>query len=430
VSGLRRHERDPGLPARAGEPGLAAPAPEEVGRFFQARLALPEEPAVAAVEWTHARWKPGVSLTCAYEVVLEDGTRVPLAAKRYADGKDRLLAARDATHAIAGRAVVADERLVLFRAAADRELAGLDGRVLARAVERAGLAPPRSVRRRRVRVELLRYKPERRAVARLDLRVRHATPDRMQVLARLHPPARVGAIAERRRALAALGAREILPPFLGADPPSGALFEAWLELDVAAPGTFGHAGDAARLLAVLHRVPLGDARADAGTEEDELAPLFAIDAELARAFARRPVPPSAPAGACAWIHGDFHADQIARGRGARDARGRAWLLDLDRVGPGDPLRDLGAWIADHLDESPDTSFEGAATPLLEAYEEAGGREVDARRLELVVADELVARGAAAIRRLERDALLHARRALDRAREVARRSPRPDGRVRA
>ncbi len=423
MSGLRPRERDAALPARAGEPRLAAPGVEEIARGFREALAPEGAPFVTRVEWTYARWKPGVSITCAYALALEDGTSVVVAAKRYVDGKDRLLAARAAAGDGPGgprrRAWFEDAQLVLWTPAGDRELAGLDERKLARAAEGAGLVPVRAIRRRRLERALLRYKPERRAVLRLDLCLRDAEPDRLRILARVHPRERAGEIAESRRALRELGGEEFVPAFLGADTEAGILFEAWLEVDAAAPGTFGHAREAGRLLASLHRLPVDPEALRTESEVDDLAPLFAIDPALERAVAGLPALPTG--GPYAWRHGDFHPDQIARER----RTGRPRLLDLDRVGVGDPLRDLASWIADHLDEDPGTSFEAAAFPLLECYEESGGLEVDPRRLELLVADELVLRGAAAIRRLQAGAVEHARRALEHAREIARR-----GRVRA
>ncbi len=151
-----------------------------------------------------------------------------------------------------------------------------------------------------------------------------------------------------------------------------------------------------------------------GNEPEDQRSLFAIDPELERAYSARPRIDTTAVRA--WCHGDFHPDQVAYERRS----GRPWLLDLDRLHAGDPVRDLASWIADHLDEDPQATFEEAAGPLVEPYLGAHGVSIDPRRLALLAADELVLRAAAAIRRLESGALEHARASLESARRLAAR----------
>ena len=125
---------------------------------------------------------------------------------------------------------------------------------------------------------------------------------------------------------------------------------------------------AARALAKLHRCPLpaGPAR---GVDElllrchprhPFLALAFpelscAVDGivERARALARRlaPVPTTA-------VHGDFHLGQV------HVEGGRAWLVDFDALGFGDPASDLGnvlVFLADKLRREP------ALAPMVDAF---------------------------------------------------------------
>src|SRR5262245_20949039 len=92
--GLRERERDPELPALAGEANLRPPSVEEVLELASAHLARPDAPALSAGRWDYARWKPGVSITSVYTLRFEDGVEQPVVAKRYVDGKERTLPAR------------------------------------------------------------------------------------------------------------------------------------------------------------------------------------------------------------------------------------------------------------------------------------------------------------------------------------------------
>lgn len=416
MTGLRHHERDARLPSLLGEPHLVPPSEDHVAELVGAVLLHEQSPALTDVTWEYARYKPGVSITCAWRLLFADGAERLVAGKRYADGKAASLAEREpasaALEALCGRlvprAILAERALTLWAFPADRMLTGLeallDARMVARVVENAGRLPPRSVRRKTVTTTLLRYKPERRAVFAIDLPSRDASLAAVRLAGRSLPPERLREVHATRLA------------FEGC----GYLLEEWLDLDPRVPGSFADPELAGRLLARLHALPLPlpetvrDAR---GTSALDLARLFGREPALARLAARVVDVP-----ACAratWSHGDFHADQIASERGARGIA----LLDLDLLGRGAPRDDLASWIADRLSED-DVSFEEAAEPLLDGYRGAGGAPPGSKELRAAAAQELVRRAAGALRRLERDAVEKAERRLERAIALGRAGATP------
>ena len=250
----------------------------------------------------------------------------------------------------------------------------------------------------------------------LEYSVRGARPGKRAVIGRLLPA------ATARRAFAArwiLGASEpelLVPRALVTDTPHGIALEEWLDLVTFAPDTFGHAEQAGAALGRLHRHPLpAGVPAAAAEDPGQHESLFAIDPELARRSRELRIPTFD--GPSTWTHGDFHPDQVAR----ETRTGRWRLLDLDLVGPGDPIRDLASWIADQLLEGGAISPTGAAAALLDGYRSAGCPPVNRSRLWASVARQLVSRGAAAIRRLERGALEKATTAIHWASELAPRS---------
>ena len=160
----------------------------------------PGAPGIASVDWEYARWKPGVSVTCTYEVGFEDGSREVVVAKRYADGKDRILSSRplkgqhwkETSPRLIPRVALREEATLLFTHVADRELKGmpyfLERKKTAKILRETGLAAAGLVRRRRLEYELLRYKPERRAVYRLQVKLRDEARTRFQVGCRIFRP--------------------------------------------------------------------------------------------------------------------------------------------------------------------------------------------------------------------------------------------------
>jgi len=432
--GLRERVRDPGLPARAGEPHLAPLAPDRLLELVTACMVRPGAEAPRSARWDYARWKPGVSMTATYALAYADGSEEIVVGKRYADGKERTLRDRPGRASLEERidalcprllprVVRVEEGLFLFTVPADRVLRGLplflDVKKLASTITRAGIAPAGTVRRRKTALTLLRYKPERRAVYKIDLRLRTEDKRRVALAGRVLPPAGAERVAAARAALQAAGAGALVPPLAGQNLAQGYLLEPWLELVTFEPDAFGHAREAAAVLARLHALePPAELRPPRGASTSDLSKLFRVDARLGRLAGPRRAAP-VPAGARrAFCHGDFHPDQVAR-----LGEGGSWcLLDLDLLHAGDPTRDLACWIADWVIESGRDAAEGART-LLDGYRAAGGAVPDERHLWALVATELVDRAASTVRRLEEGAVERALTALETARALA---PRASG----
>jgi hypothetical protein len=427
MTGLRERRLDPRLPAAAGDVALVPPDPEEIGALVEEYLLAEDGPLVVAVSLEYARWKPRTSVTCLYDVQLADGVGLTLGLKRYASDKARQLAGKLAGQRTASSrpgharelALLPEESLLLWLFPRDRVLAGiepsLDPRWFARTVEAAGLLPERSVRRRRLRTCVLRYKPERRCVVRFDLHLRPGGALR-HVVARFHPPGTLEAQLRRRLGFERAVDDGLVPDTLFVDGRRGLVVERWLDVEAAAPCDFEHAPVAGGILARIHRsLPAEGAGGPALRLPSDLPELFAADARLGSLGAELPAPlRDRP---ITWIHGDVHPDQFARERGDGSWR----LLDLDAVGPGDPMRDLASWAADHLHERPGTEVDDAIEALVTGY--GPRRHVDFRRLLPRLAEELVLRAAAALRRLEEDAVEVALRDLRLAAELRGRTGR-------
>ena len=92
--GLREYERDPRLPALAGEEALCLPSSAEAFDLVRRHLVTAAAPAIEAVELVYARWKPGTSSTGSYRVDFDGGERATVTLKTYLAGKDEELARR------------------------------------------------------------------------------------------------------------------------------------------------------------------------------------------------------------------------------------------------------------------------------------------------------------------------------------------------
>jgi hypothetical protein len=425
VTGLREYLRDGTLPARAGEPELAPYSPARVATELLPRLA-PQLELQGAPELVYARWKPGLSTLAAYGLPCGE-TQHWLALKLHADGAE---AGRLAGDRSKGRFGTLAELELQWRAEpefgrlawifpADRELPGaarlFDTGRLARWLAEQDLVDGERVRRKHTQVRLVRYRPESRAVLQLTVGLEGAggAKRRLELAARCLPPAIAARVSEQRRRFereATSGA--LAPPLLGWEPRTGLVLEPWLSLETRGSTEFGHAAAAGALLAALHRVAGWEAALRSSPPPlDPLVPWFERFPELAAA---RPALAAPPSRTRAWVHGDFHPDQVAR----QPATRREMLLDLDRLGAGDPADDLAEWIADRLAAENELEFAAAAEPLLDGYRAADGREPERDDLVLRCAAALVRRAAAALRRLEVDAVGRAGRLLERARGVA------------
>ena len=427
MTALRAYARDRALPAALGDAGLVLPEDDALAALVAARLAGPGV-TLEGVELLHARWKPGVALVGLYRVqVAGHGERL-VGYKRHVGGKGARLASDFVPEE---RAVTAATPLLatapldggdghLWTFPADRDLRGaqraFDLDRFARRFDEAGVCPGFVLRKRASHLEVLRYKPERRVVARLDAKLRGEggadTRAARRFGLRVLPLGEAAGVAARRRQLEAALARQhgaaearvataastLVPRLAHFDERDGLLVEDWLDGATHTSTEFRHAAEAGAALAALHAAPLSpdvagerSAAASGPAGLDVLARLTGLEAATRRLGAalaahghgRRTV----------FVHGDFHPDQVlTTGEGPR-------LLDLDTLGLGAPEVDLASWIADHLTEAPSVTYTDAAATLVREYTRRGGA-FDADRLGLEVGAALLARAAAAVRRLE------------------------------
>lgn len=429
MSGLRGYARDAAPLFACGDGRLAPPSEAELLALACALLARPAAPQPTAARWVYARWKPGTSLTAGFELDYADGERRWVSWKRYAGGKaedlarrrERPVAAEAADTRLLEHAILPANGAHLWAPPFDRELPGLErGSDLRRAKRwflEQGLFPGRAVRSGSSRAQLLRYKPERRAVLRLDLRLRPLAGGEKTaetLAARALPPEEAARIARARIAWQEGPRARIGPRMVAWEERAGLVYEEWLEVDTCAHDAFELACEAGELLARLHAECAPEVVPASVQEVSAAAALLATQPELCGRVRPIDAPVRASGADRVWVHGDFHTDQLARGR--RD--GALRLLDLDRLGPGRPHEDLGSWIADHLVERPDDGLRAAGAALLDGYASARGRPPRRAELALAVAEALVQRAAGALRRLEAGAPAKAARLLDLAREIA------------
>lgn len=445
MNGLKPYQRDRMLPALAGEAGLCPPAPADLLDLVGDLLAIGSatSPPLIGAELEYARWKPKTSITAGYRLSFADGSSRLIVYKRYSGEKathierdfdpgDR---ARQREDRLRSFAVLPRENLCLYAFPADRVLTGLsrliDMQRTARLLSSLGLSPGLCsggrLRWRRSQATLLRYKPERRAVFRLDLALRDERGDLSgrRLAARVLPPEAAGRLRVARSTCFGAATPRIGPLLIGVEERTGLVFEEWLDVDVPDAEDFASARAAGATLARLHALPIptgatGPAGTAGGARDSPLdspidssgASLFSIDARLAARASRIGPPPRS--GPVTWTHGDLHPDQVAR----RRDDGETVLLDLDNLRPGSPVDDLASWIADALAADLCAGLEAAAHDLLEGYRANGGGAPLARTLRTRVANELVARAAAALRRLEAGAIDRARALLERAENLA------------
>jgi hypothetical protein len=183
MSPLCAYERDLQLPADLGEPWLCPPGEAAALELIAEHLARDSDHHPTRARLVHARWKPAVSVAALYEVEFGAGAPTLVGLKLHAGAKAARLEAepsdpRAGEHdsRLRPRAIVADGRGTLWQWIADRELRGLvrlydrgrTKRWLGRLEACVGL----ELHRRGLHYELLRYKPERRAVIALDVDLR------------------------------------------------------------------------------------------------------------------------------------------------------------------------------------------------------------------------------------------------------------------
>lgn len=410
--GLAAHARDALLPTSIGDP--AAPSTELLLEAIQRCMVDDGAPRAVSARWVFARWKPGQALACGYEVLFSDGVTRWINAKWRAGFKP--LAVRDQQRVDGLRALVFDAQLgfTLALFPFDPELPGLarvlDLRRLARWFSALGLGAPLKVRPGPSRVEVLRYKPERRAVARLALKLReHDDAPRVARtwFARVHPPQWSRRAAELRTQFDARVAPSLCPRLCASDARTGVWIEEALEVVACGADDFAHAFEAGATLARLHATELADAEVPAADALD-FSEWRTCAPWVAQALCAPPIP-----GPRVWRHGDFHPDQLAQ---ASDGSWR--LLDLDALTLGDARADLASWIADAVAAAPQRAWREHALALLEGYGSLRGAAPRVDELAPWVALALQRLACGALRRLESGALERSRSLAELAASVA------------
>jgi len=426
MTALRQYERDLELSHRLGDASLGLPGVDAFVALVNLHLVPTEAPRALSAELGFARWKPGIAILGTWNVQFEDESTRHVSWKAYAGPKaasvgldfranDHMRAAAEPLHAYA---YLPEAGAVLTSFPVDRVLRGaarvLDLRRTARDLDGHGAWPDRIMRRRSSRIELLRYKPERRAVLRLDAKLKTPRDGRPQEIAgscrlgvRVLPPAEAAQIL-RRRAEAPAG---IFPRVVHCQSEHGLIYEEWVEGKPYAADAFGHAEEAARLLEALHQPISGHParRVDRGGAKELLGRVPGLW-EAAEALQG---PPAIPASH--WIHGDFHPDQWTQtSTGLR-------LLDADALRPGAPEEDLASWAADRLQAQTSLSLDDALAPSLTGYSERG-QALDPKLLGQLTTEQLIQRAAAGLRRLQEGAEQQAWQLIQRAQQLATEAP--------
>ena len=203
------------------------------------------------------------------------------------------------------------------------------------------------IRDRRSDVAVVSYRPERRLVARVCLKLRRESERlRRDVFVRYYPEGRGETVAANLSAV-----HSVVP----SPEPLGTVLDGRLTVETALDGAplaeraeSADPVELAALLTTLHQAPPppGSGRtlaavALAATRAVEhlraVLPATTSDGRYVElSLARPPAPSTAPR----LVHGDLHSEQIQL-----TSHGPA-LLDVDRLGAGDPMVDLGTLAAD------------------------------------------------------------------------------------
>lgn len=426
------------VPVDAALPGLAGLL--DVSWFLGAAGALAAGGAAAvSCRPVYVRYKPGTNAVAVHELAFADG-RAPLlvqgkclAAADWDNARDKAVATDWATPATgAPLALCPDERILLLAFPNDPALDGLRFAAHAKRMQRAIYAHcdflPEAewrVSDRRLELTPVRFKPEKRAVVRLDTRAVHRLTGERRPL-RLY--ARVDADGRGRHDLAVLThiqAHLAAHAVVGAPRPLTYDADHHLLLVADAGGAscagIANAGAMGLALAALHALPaptlpmrpfaahLDDARDTARTVAALDTALAAPAARLLEALMNRAHDAGTPS---VVTHGDCHPGQVLV-----DGP-RIVLLDFDRCHLGDAAADLGNYLA-HADAAilAGGPVEPTEARLLQAYGEGGGRRPDAARLALWRALGLLQLAASPFRALDPKWPVRAAAILERGREV-------------
>ncbi len=296
-------------------------------------------------ELIYLRYKPWTNCLVAYSLFVDGDLTFVHATAHRADDKDKSLKALEKFRGESPlKPVILPQNIIVRAFPTDRKLAALE--LLSRRPARRKLlqkALPEHPELWDADLNILRYKPERRLVARL------VAPDGSQALLKLYHDgdfkrARAGAEAFSRGAL-------LSAPLLGIHPRHRVLVWRWLD---AAPcdALLGENPEVAeavgRTLAILHAQPA--AGLTPVTRAEESSPLKAaalhvawLLPELAARVER--LADGLDTRLCAApprqipVHGDFSADQALR-----TPAGMA-IIDFDAAALGDPAWDFGTFMA-------------------------------------------------------------------------------------
>lgn len=255
-------------------------------------------------------------------------------------------------------------------------------------------------------ITVLRYKPARRWVARIDAGY---SPYFVKAHAKYSSPSRPleeQAVAVNER-FARIGEILIPRPLTG-DSRHRVRRYAWIDGDsVDHPGRSraGYAVQAGELIASLHQqpVPQRNALQSRSAAPSLLRAARALPQQLA-VVAPHLSPAATEAGNLidaadsyyadteprrqCWIHGDYSSDQLMVDR----ATNAILLTDLDRATLGHPATDLATWLAAECLHYPTSVDDPLAliTPLLQGYTHAGGI-VNERALRITAAQTVLSR---------------------------------------
>lgn len=360
-TGVALRAADAALAGReAGLPGLSLVLDADA-LLDRLDLLLPDgimRPTGARIDYL--RYKPATSIVAAVTFETPHGPLTAYAKAVRSSGRPKLAKARLKVGPTAAWPVVVDwgVSLAIGAAAADRRLPG--------AAALAG-QPGAAV---------VRYKPERRLVARGS----HAG---RAVLLKAHQPSAAKTAAAAHRALSSLDAA--IPELLHLDARRGVIAYGWIEgtpLHTAAGDADAAAGTE---LAALHRVDPADlppavpAAYDLRAAASAIAALVPALGPRAHSLARR-LAGRLGAGSLGStpIHGDWSSDQ------ALITPYGVVLVDLDRARRGDPASDVASWVAaEHAAgrASPEAEPEEVAAALLAGHAAAGGPPVHRRLAE-------------------------------------------------
>jgi aminoglycoside phosphotransferase (APT) family kinase protein len=396
-----------------GDPNLPGLAPLLVpGQFADlARSLLPAGAEILGCRPWYLRYKPATNASVVYQLEIAGQDQPVLVHAKCHTGED-YIQARD--KAAAARmldvkvglpfAALDDPGILLFNFPNDQGLRGLRFAAHPKRLQRALYAHETGlddsiwrISDSRMVITPVRFKPEKRAVLRLDTRARHRLDGRKKPV-RVYARISTGADAQDRARLMAELHREFAAhPGLAPPRPNVHQAEENTTLVADAGGSlpadgWEAASRAGEVLAAIHasqvtppdRMGQDDvlqAVADAAGHLQHLAPELGDEARRLADILPDRLAADHGAGGEGFVHGDFHPQQILA------AGEQTVVLDFDRSHRGDQAADLGNFMAhlvlDGIRSGQDAALTTAAREqLLRSYRQAGGAAPSARRLSL------------------------------------------------